>query len=707
MPGGLVGWDIIALFAVLATACTLRELWRGGYMYGAIGLAAEGTAWYALALHYRWSDEVTVALLAAVAVTWIAAALLLRRGVGTSDAAEPSHGAGIDGWRGIASAAQVADVGGLVLLALTSIAVLAVTETIPLAGMPVERTAMLLAVALLACWKVAALMRAAGVTAGDIVATATTRAVTEPASPRGTPPPTAPFVSGAALVAWSFWTIAAIAAWAWPELHSATYALALLGLCALWHYPREPFCRLFGLNATAHAWAMRGLSLIIVAVGVMASAAFFDVAAWETVVLLAAAALWWFADAALTGPSAGTGVAAALAVAAAAVAGDVASAGSPAPHTPGYVGFPALAGAGKGAGIAALAAIVRRWWPRHAAAAAVGAAIAATLAAATAASESFSLAGAFALAAAAWALTAYATAAPVLALAAALLGEGTLIAVVDASHAAGWVTALATSVYAFALLTPSFLVHTRAGLGPPPPAARLVRTLAAGGLLALVFLTALRFLSPVPTPTWLHMSGHTAAALWLALAVYLVASSAVYRIDIGLYVGAGVGVIALWTETRALGIEQIEAFTLPLALYLVAMGYLWVARGRAGGSARTIPPVLDIAATFVGVGIPALLSTSGPDASVVSAHAFWAVGLALLAIGGGVTLKVRAYFFGGVAALVWTAFWRSVTYLVAFWWLILGIIGVAMLVVALTWERERMVAAQTRARVRDTFVGWR
>lgn len=88
-------------------------------------------------------------------------------------------------------------------------------------------------------------------------------------------------------------------------------------------------------------------------------------------------------------------------------------------------------------------------------------------------------------------------------------------------------------------------------------------------------------------------------------------------------------------------------------------------------------------------------------------HTMWALGLSLVAIIGGVAGRVRAYFFGGVSALVLTALFRSLLYLVEFWWVTLGVLGIVMLAVALTWERERLLLTATGHKVRETFSGWR
>ncbi|MDO8986741.1 MAG: hypothetical protein Q7V14_00755, partial [Coriobacteriia bacterium] len=78
-----------------------------------------------------------------------------------------------------------------------------------------------------------------------------------------------------------------------------------------------------------------------------------------------------------------------------------------------------------------------------------------------------------------------------------------------------------------------------------------------------------------------------------------------------------------------------------------------------------------------------------------------------VAIGAGVTYKVRGYFLGGVVAIVFVSVVRSWLYLVSFWWLVLGIIGVTMLVVALTWERQQSMVANAQQRVRQALVDWR
>ncbi len=129
------------------------------------------------------------------------------------------------------------------------------------------------------------------------------------------------------------------------------------------------------------------------------------------------------------------------------------------------------------------------------------------------------------------------------------------------------------------------------------------------------------------------------------------------------------------------------------------MGYLFARLGEA----RRVPPGTDLAGIAILLGVPALQTVVATAPADIAAHAWWAIGLSLVAIAAGVGLRCRTYFFGGVAALLWTALFRSWSYLVTYWWIVLGVVGVALLVFALTWERRRMLVDGTRR----ALEGWR
>ena len=167
----------------------------------------------------------------------------------------------------------------------------------------------------------------------------------------------------------------------------------------------------------------------------------------------------------------------------------------------------------------------------------------------------------------------------------------------------------------------------------------------------------------------------------------------------GAYAGYGFVLLAYFVEASELGAVAVEWFCVPAGLYVAAMGYLHA----SPGTGRRISPLTDVGAVAVTLGLPALSALPGASGSDAFQHALWTAGLALLVLGAGVALRVRWYFFGGVAALVWGVFWSSWTYLVTYWWAVIGLVGIAIIVVALTWERRGMLLAQTR----DTLAEWR
>jgi len=116
--------------------------------------------------------------------------------------------------------------------------------------------------------------------------------------------------------------------------------------------------------------------------------------------------------------------------------------------------------------------------------------------------------------------------------------------------------------------------------------------------------------------------------------------------------------------------------------------------------------LLDACAALVGLGVPLAVALAAPPADA-GVHALWVLGLSVTALAGGVLAKSRWYFFGGAFALAAVAVYRSFVVLSEFWWLLLGLVGIAMLVVALTWERQRMLVTDTRERLRRSFEQWR
>ena len=189
----------------------------------------------------------------------------------------------------------------------------------------------------------------------------------------------------------------------------------------------------------------------------------------------------------------------------------------------------------------------------------------------------------------------------------------------------------------------------------------------------------------------------------LILGAYVVAQSTRWRIEPGLYVGYGVFLVAAFVEIGVLDLGVAEWYSTALGVYLIAMGYLYAEMEDA----RSVPFALDLAAVVVTLGLPTWLTLAngwGPESFT---HTAWAIVLSLAFVAAGIVLKVRAYLFGGAAALIVVSGYRTITYLAAFWWLVLGLIGMVMLVIALTWERQRILLSETQRRLRDSFERWR
>jgi hypothetical protein len=201
---------------------------------------------------------------------------------------------------------------------------------------------------------------------------------------------------------------------------------------------------------------------------------------------------------------------------------------------------------------------------------------------------------------------------------------------------------------------------------------------------------------------WYALGDYATSAALAVLGAHVIAQSVRRHLEPGYHAGGFILVCATWGLMSAMGLEWAEFYTTPLAAYLIAAGYLH----HHLAPEHPYPVALDAGAIAIGLGFPLIVALRAPAADALG-HAGWVIALSLLAIGGGIVAKSRWYFFGGVGSLTIVALYRSFVALADVWWLLLGFVGVAMLVIALTWERQRLLVSETRERLRRSFEDWR
>lgn len=238
--------------------------------------------------------------------------------------------------------------------------------------------------------------------------------------------------------------------------------------------------------------------------------------------------------------------------------------------------------------------------------------------------------------------------------------------------------------------------------------AKAATGLALAGLGAHAVIVALGLIGPVfewglgTTNAWYAIDENGLAIGLAVLGGHTIAQSVRRDFEPGYHAGGFMLVAALWSVMDGRGLTQVELYTTPLALYFVIAGLVhWWASGE-----ERYPANMDVAAVVTGLGIPLVTALSAPRAEAWG-HALWVLVLSLVAIGAGVAVKSRWYFFGGVASLALVALYRSWSTITQVWWLLLGLIGVLMLVVALSWERQRLLVADAREAMRRSFENWR
>ena len=206
-----------------------------------------------------------------------------------------------------------------------------------------------------------------------------------------------------------------------------------------------------------------------------------------------------------------------------------------------------------------------------------------------------------------------------------------------------------------------------------------------GGTLAvLVAVPASVLTADTVDLTWL--------AVYLTLAGALVMVSALRNLDrpeLG-WTGLGLLTLAQWVRLSQLGVDTVEAYTLPLALVLVGVGLVRM-RDPQVSSRRALSAGLGLA-----LGPSLLLVLVEP----VTFRAFW-LGLAcLVLVVAGVLLRWSAPLVAGAAVGVVLVLREAQAAQIAPQWLLIGLVGTVLTVVGVTWEQRLADLRKAAAYVR-------
>lgn len=643
-------WWMFAAFLAMSLVYGTWAVFRGGRAFSVLAVLSEFSAALMLLDVLDSTTEVSLGVLAGLAVLW---ALAARIASGVADTPGMLEG--------LSPLAEVARWSSTVLLAGVSLALPVAMRALPLAGFAIGGAHVAVASIVLVAWAAATVSatREAGLVGTSV---------------------------------FSFYTLGAAMAWRVPESDSAYYAAGLLVLAWGW-LAASPVLSRFYSEALMQLlrWADRALLAVIALSGVVLSVyAFGDgratgAAAISTGVVAAAFAYDAFANRSALA----AGAASAFGV------GAVALATGTLPDPRGARIATSLAGPGAAALVALGATSARRRPGYRGYAAAVAASVVGSVVALGGWGEPAWLVAALLLAAAAWGIVAWRVE-EAFTLPAGLALMGAAAAGSAALDAGTWPTVVLVGTSALAL-TAVCLLPAFGPLGGHRRAGAMLGVAGLAGVLAVLWVAWFDLYAPADR-VWLALGTGEITVLLLVAAASVLVQGHRWDVEAATYVGWGLVLLATWNawgdSERAIG----EWYTTSLAAYLGAMGYLFARRDRS----RSYPVTLDAVTVAAGLGFPLLWAlTAGPSSALT--HFLWVFTLSVAFIVLGIALKVRWHFFGGVGALALVAVYRAFTTLAAFSWLLLGVIGIAMLVIAVTWEQQR----STRERLRASFHGWR
>jgi hypothetical protein len=171
-------------------------------------------------------------------------------------------------------------------------------------------------------------------------------------------------------------------------------------------------------------------------------------------------------------------------------------------------------------------------------------------------------------------------------------------------------------------------------------------------------------------------------ALWLTVAGFVFCASALIHESrrFGAWIGAALLLLATWVRLADLEVEAPEAYTLPLAVALLAFGLWRMQKSDTVGTAEALLPGLLLGT------IPSLLWVIGDP---VSLRALLLGGVCLALTIAGASLRWSAPLLVGATVGAIIVFREIGAYPGEFpKWVWIGFAGVLLTVVGITWERQ-------------------
>jgi hypothetical protein len=642
----LDAWWQLGFFAVLAAAYITYELRRGGVGHGVFGLLSMLAATVTLGGLFDWSNNTIAAALVSLALVWTFAGWQLAQ-VSIPEEFKAKR---------VAVAALIAEFGAWMLLAALAVFLPVITQAFPAFGEAATYSDAALSVFLTVAVLIALVLHK------------------RPAVP-------AAFL----LSEYALWTLLSASQLA---AGAPLRAVALITLAGAWSLGAGTIERFLEFDRHLMRGLMRVFVPFVLIIALMMDGWYAELPSWQSAALLAAVAAWFLLDGVLARIPQSLAVAGASATGAAAMWAGWNVDGATA----------AVWGSATALVVSGAGAVARRvrgagdWAPWAAVA------TAATLAVFAWGDEAM-LSAAFALPAVAAIIAVYSSRWFEGVFVAGALAAAATLALLAHLSVLPWTTVGVLAVLAAVQLAPAFFV----GGAADSASGRVVRALAVSGLIPLLMLIVFGFWSSltwIAVPGWIALDAHALAVSVVALGAYVLAAATAFDIDPGIYIGVGLFLVAYWIELAEGTVTGIEWYSTPAGVYVAWCGYRWSWKSPG----KPVPLVTDLGAVAL-VLVPPALAMLDPYASQATSwsHTFWTFGLAIAVIALGILLRVRAYLFSGVLALVWTPLVRSWTYLVEYWWIVLGLVGTGMIVVAVTRELRRSVVSG----VKDAMTGWR